>query len=52
MTWWRVKVYDPESGTTTTLDKWAESVEAIREDLEADALWIFVSATPDNNEGE
>lgn len=45
--WWIVKVYDSESGTTTELSKLAPSEKEICEELAADGLWEFVSATPE-----
>ena len=47
--WWIVKVYDAESGTTTTLNRYATCVEEIEEDLAEDGYWIFVNAVPEDD---
>ena len=48
--WWSVKVYDAESGTTTTLNRFASCIEEIQEDLEEDGYWMFVSAEPEEHQ--
>jgi len=47
--WWLVKVYDAESSSTTTLDKFGTLDDIIGE-LEEAGLWEFVSATPDSDD--
>ena len=44
--WWVVKVFDPESHTTTTIGRFG-LIEDIKSELEADGLWQFVSAEPE-----
>jgi hypothetical protein len=44
--WWLVKVYDAESSSTTTLNKFG-NLDNIIHDLEEDGLWEFVSARPE-----
>lgn len=46
--WWCVKVYDKDTGTTTTLSKCAVDEDDIYEQLQEDGWWEFVSATPEN----
>jgi len=47
--WWNVKVFDEETRTTTTLSKFGDLSDIIKE-LSDDGLWVFVSATPEVEE--
>ena len=49
--WWSVKVYDEQTGTSTTLSKWGD-LDSIIKELETDGLWQFVSAKEETIEGE
>lgn len=44
--WWNVKVYDKESGTTTTLSYHAVDEQEIKEELSVDGYWEFVRCWP------
>lgn len=48
--WWIVKVFDPESNTTTTLDKFSPSIAELQSEIEDDGLWVFVSARIDKSQ--
>ena len=47
--WWAVKVYDAESSSTTTLNRFGE-LDAIIKELKEDGLWEFVSAVPEGSD--
>lgn len=49
--WWRVKVFDPETRTTTTLEKFG-TLQDIKIDLLREGEWVFVSAYPAQNEAQ
>lgn len=45
--YWIVKIYDPETGTTTTIGKEAYTREELKAEIAEEGLWVYVDAVYD-----